>query len=995
MWAASVAGAVALAAFPLDVRAQAPRQAHTPAPARTAVGVPALPPPLAPASTVAPLPPSPRIQPPLTAPPRPRATPPVDGGEAQALPLGPSAEAARTQLARERHAMGLRHFKAKDYPRALSGFQDAYALDPRNAEIVNDLAYVYQLLGNVVEAERYYRETLLLSPERGIARINLADLLHQKGATPQRLEDAATQLARARELLGNRPGLLLRQARLAVSRGLVDEAVRFYGEAVAARAPTDALMLEIGDVFRDFGREEEALAWYRRVPDRSAVARDAAQRIWLIGVEREARRYGWTKPPSEIPAAARTLATKARQLHTQGRHAEAERLARRALRTSPQFAAARLVLGDVLRDTGRRDEAEVTYLRALAFDQGNPELYARLGRLYLVTPKSTRAGEAALFLQRALELRPDWNELHLQLARAYRRTGDLVRAMLNVERFLAQPASPEEHREARALLTALAPLVRARSKDPASPPSLPSLEPQSAAAASTMNRARVLLARGQPDAAMAELKRLDPSARTADVLNLEGAILFASGRLEEAANALKASLGKVDAQGATHAQLGVVLTRLGRIDEARRHFERGNVLGDFDAAFQLAKLDAGAERGFEAVWRDLFAPRALAGLRRRLSALLEGATSSVYLDEARALRDALEQRWWWLVGAWCALALSLVLGGLVWRWRRLGGVDLRTLLLRHPEAGPEVQRILSAIRHEVLKHNTLVLTGLADALERGEPAAEMAAHCQRSLFGVPGGASGAASRLATYADELTQAGRAHGVRLNLQRRDPALSALLRGFRAVSRVSTALARVDALSPRARGRVARQLKLAAHLLNSEGYEAVRALLEGLRVLVVDEALLRGLFERTLREPGLAVDAARVAPLVFEGDALPLAIVIPRRAFEDVLQNLLRNALQSSLRHLGGAVHIGLSARAESDPITGIERALFFIHDESPAQLTAEMLRGRYIEEGLGITADIVSRYDGTLDVFPGEGRWAKSVVVKLPRAEADDGEEGERR
>ena len=61
------------------------------------------------------------------------------------------------------------------------------------------------------------------------------------------------------------------------------------------------------------------------------------------------------------------------------------------------------------------------------------------------------------------------------------------------------------------------------------------------------------------------------------------------------------------------------------------------------------------------------------------------------------------------------------------------------------------------------------------------------------------------------------------------------------------------------------------------------------------------------------------------------------------------------------------------------------MFLIEDRSPQVLTAEMVRGRYIEEGLGLTADLVSRYEGTLDVVPGENGWAKAVAVKLPRAD----------
>jgi Flp pilus assembly protein TadD len=888
-----------------------------------------------------------------------------------------AAAAARNQLARERHADGMRQFHKKDYPRALQFFQDAYALDPRNAEIVNDLAYLYQVLGNVAEAERLYRETLALAPDRAIARTNLADLLHHKGAPAERLAEASQHLARARELRGNRPGIILRQARVAVSRGLFDEAARFYREAVTEKTPGNALRIEIGDFYRDFGRDDDALVWYRQVAGDEELSRTAAQRIWKLGVEREVRRYGWQRTPAQIPASARTLANKARLLFNQGRLADAERLLRRALRVAPHFPQARADLGDVLRDTGRREEAELAYLRALAFDQGNAEIYARLGKLYLVAPKAGRAAEASLLLARAIDLRPDWSELHFHVARAYRLVGDLPRALSHLDRFLALGGAPEDMRLARTMRAEIEPLVRGRSAS-----AEPSARQTDASTSQAMARARVLLARGQADEAMAELRRIPEPDRDNEVLGLEARILYAAGRLEDAASTLRRALSRDDSLADAHELLGIVLRRLGRGALARTHLERAESLGRRAATYHLARLDH--DEAPESAWgpaRDVFRLVWLWGLRARLARFLERATSTAYVDEARALKVTIDRR----ITLAAALAGGTIFALLIasfWIHRRVtGGADLHTLLERHPEAGPDVQRILSAIRHEVLKHHTLTLTGLAEVLERGEPASEKAAHCQKSLFG----AGGAESRLHAYAVELDRVGRAYGVRLNLRRRDAALSALLRGFREARGIASELGRIDTLGTRERARISRRLTAAAHLLNTEGYEAVRALLDRLRLLEIDEALLEKIFARTLAEPALAPHAGRIAPLSLEARALPIHVLIPRRAFEDIVQNLLRNALQSSLRQAEGGVAIGIAVDTEIDPITAVERATFRIRDHSPQELTAEMLRGRYIEEGLGLSADLVSRYDGTLDVATESPPWTKAVLVKLPLAE----------
>ena len=73
-------------------------------------------------------------------------------------------------------------------------------------------------------------------------------------------------------------------------------------------------------------------------------------------------------------------------------------------------------------------------------------------------------------------------------------------------------------------------------------------------------------------------------------------------------------------------------------------------------------------------------------------------------------------------------------------YRRLRGASLTQLLERAPKSFPEVARILSLIRHEILKHNTSFLSDVGRALEMDEPDAEArAAVVAARLFGEPRG----------------------------------------------------------------------------------------------------------------------------------------------------------------------------------------------------------------------------------------------------------------
>lgn len=976
------------------------------------------------------------------------ADPPVSAAPASAAQLGTLpglVDEAIRRLAEAQNAKALRLAARKDYPAALDGFRGAYALDPGDPEITNNLAYMYHLLGSYEAAERLYRETLALDPERGVAHLNFADLLSVRGATQEGLAEAAEHLTRARELRGNEPRIILRQARVATRRGRFAEAERHYRELLARRSADDELRLEIGDFYRDYGRMAEALAWYREVrgalppggragsgvpggraesggrepqgavgtgrlpspePARSELfvpspelsdgedaGRLAAQRIWEIEISSEARRLGWLPRTEAAPGNVHALAARGRILFNQGRFEDAERLLREAVALAPAHSPARSDLGDLLSRTGREQEAEVEYLRGVALDHGNAETTARLGDLYMGWKGGGRAAEAALFFERALTLRPDWTALHLKLAEAYRAAGDLPRALFHLDRFLPTAGSDAERERAQALRRALLPLLQGApaagtgATAAAGPEPAPGGGEPDRALVDTLNRARALLGRGEPEAAMAELRRLKDEQRLPAILNLEGQILYAAGHPQEAAAAWARSLELEEAQGEVHEQLGLVQVELGQAASGRRHLLRAEDLGDQAASYHLARLALVPAEPAPLGWlSDLRRLRGLWGARDRLSRFLERGRSPMQLDDARRLEAQVASRLSGALGFGALLVLLAAagLGGLAFRlW---GGSDLRQLIARHPEAGPDVQRILSAIRHEVLKHNTLVLTGLAEALERGcgEDVAEKAAYCRDSLFGTPAVPGGAAGQLGEYVAELERLGRSHGRRLNLRRKDPALSALLRGFSLLARAAPLLGRAARLGTRARHGLVRQLRQAARLLNQQGYEAVRGLLDELRVLRVDRTLLQGIYERTCREP--AFQGLKLAPLVLElAVEMPCAVLVPRQAFEDILANLLRNALQSSLRHGAAEVTVGIAVQSEVDPITGIERIVFLIHDRSPQVLTTEMIRGRYIEEGLGLAADLVSRYDGTLDVLPGHDGWAKAVAVKLPRVE----------
>jgi Flp pilus assembly protein TadD len=909
--------------------------------------------------------------------------------------------------ARTKNEEALRHHRDKNYPAALSAFREAYALNPADPEIVNNLAFLLHTLGNVEEAEKYYRLALELEPERLVAKLNLIDLLARDGESEERLGEAADLLARAREESGNKPGLLLRQARVAGWRGRFQEAERFYEEYLSLEVPNDERRFEIGDFYRDFGREIEALSWYRQVADSAPaeLREKAARRIWEVEVGREARKLGWQPlPDGRVDESLERQVRTAARMRKAHQYYDAERLVREVLERSPLHAGAWRLLGDILNDTVRKEEAQLAYLKAVALAPGEAETNAALGRFYLAAPGGGRAAEAARFLSNALKLKPGWLQLRFELALALRANGEILEAVNQLGRIEAEAYDEEEKARAseikRELLDKLAahgggPSVEAAGLAPAAGP-----EASARTAVEAVTWARTLLERDEPDKALIELRRLSDADRNEEVLNLEARILFLADRGEEAIALLEDSLRRDEAQAEAHSLVGRLYVGKERTFLARTHLARAEELGDPAAAYYLSRLDLGQGEG---VLHDLLNLGTLLASRTRLERYLgleepepmhRQEAEKLHAEAGGRLRNA-------VLTAAGLLAVVAALVFLVWR-RRWGGADLETLVLEAPEAGPQIQRTLAAIRHEVLKHNTMVLTGLVEAIESGSgEASRKAAFLMRNLLG-SGAEPGVFGRLQAYRKQLEQIGRSNGVRLNLRRKDPALAAILAGFSLLESASGSLARVEQLGRPERARLLGLLKEASHLLNVEGYEAVRTILDRLRVLAVDEALLRSIFQLVTREPafsGLAFPA-----LAFESScSLPVGIPVPRPDFEDVMANLFRNAAASSIEE-GLEPAVGLTIDLDRDPITGLENVLFKVWDCSPRELTVEQIRGRGIEGGLGLALDRAARYEGSLDVIgdggvgmadwgtgtsPSGPRWRKAVVVRFPLAPLSQG------
>ena len=904
----------------------------------------------------------------------------------------------------------------RDVPGALAAFRLASALQPLHPEYVNNLAYVHEMAGHRAAAEHFYLQALALDPRRALARLNYAQFLMSLAGqgTPGRDEqhDLATAegiLALARTMpTADATTIDCLRVQIAARRDACADAVRFLAACRAAKArqvPKTAasaqasqrrdarpdFVVAIADChFRngDHGATQEALAEAR------SLGRDVRDRLAALeAARRQAQVDAGPERRAAVDAAGKD-AVAALALLDAAKPKEAEVLLAGALLVAPDLGLVHAARAELFARQSQGPEAEAAWLRALALglpdDARTVRAQAGLGRLYLRWPTGSRAAEAAVFLAEAVRRAPTRPDLRWDLVQAHRKAGHLRQAAAHLARLLQQPGDdPERRREALALQQALAAVVGEALADGATVDE-PAPKPQPAPTDGARDRARKLAADDHYREAVAVLRQAARQHPSAALFNDLAIYLHALGDLPGTVQAWEASLRRQSQQPDIAERLGFLHLRLGQPDRARPWLRKA---GDLPEASQhlLREAEPPPHAGPWSLLHDARARRELGLAIRRSQQWLQRFPSAPppRRAEVQGRLDGLERRLAAVHALFVAISLILLAFLAVAAWRTWGGASLRDLVSRHPDVGPEVQRALAAIRHEVLKHNTLVLTGLIQAIESDDPAAPAKArHALQRLFG-KGDANAepaVADRLAGYVNELEQLGRGRGMRLNLRRRDPALAPLLAGLRMLKRLAPPLRRLSALGFRPRERLLAKLRQAGQLLHSDAYEAVRDLLDHLRLLRVDAPLLQGIFDRTRHEPGL--NDATVAPLQLDVQLpLPVWILLPRPALEDIVANLVRNALQAGLRcqTAGEPVLVGLAVEVEVSAVTGIERLVLAVRDTSPEPFVTEQLRGLAIEKGLGLAAELVSRHDGTLDVRREAAPWTKAVVVKVPRAQ----------
>jgi tetratricopeptide (TPR) repeat protein len=242
-----------------------------------------------------------------------------------------------------------------DLAAAEKGWRAALALDPRLAEVHNELGLLYSERGRRPEAIAELKAAVAAKPDLAEGWHNLG----QEQLAAHSCADAVAALARGAQLAGDADGYIDLSAAQRACKQL-EPATASARQAVKLDGKSAAAHLSLGLSLDDLGRPDEAVAELKtaiKLQEKNALA------WWSLGLLELKRGHG--KPALEAldrayqlsptPARATDLGRAARDT---GDLARAKTLFEEALKKNPRYSPARFFLAQVLAKEGRC--AEVT-----------------------------------------------------------------------------------------------------------------------------------------------------------------------------------------------------------------------------------------------------------------------------------------------------------------------------------------------------------------------------------------------------------------------------------------------------------------------------------------------------------------------------------------------------------------------------------------------------------------------------------------------------------
>ncbi|MHC6646362.1 type IV pilus biogenesis/stability protein PilW [Alteromonas sp. HB246098] len=180
-------------------------------------------------------------------------------------------EAARTRM-----SLGLTYLQNNNYTQAKKNLDKALAFDPHSADVQYAMAYYYQLVGDNLRAEEYYKTAIELAPDDGDIANSYGAFKCQNGE----YDKAKAYFFKAinNRLYANAAQTYENLALCAQSQGKLDQAIGYFKDALQhqpARGKSLFLLSELYTVSEQWDLAEITLQKYQR------VAKVTPDSLWL------------------------------------------------------------------------------------------------------------------------------------------------------------------------------------------------------------------------------------------------------------------------------------------------------------------------------------------------------------------------------------------------------------------------------------------------------------------------------------------------------------------------------------------------------------------------------------------------------------------------------------------------------------------------------------------------------------------------------------------
>jgi tetratricopeptide (TPR) repeat protein len=327
---------------------------------------------------------------------------------------------------------------------SVTAFKKALNLSPRRADIHYNLGNVYKLLKNHDLAIQEFLHSRELDPGFVATYNNLGTIYEQLG----RFEEAAAIYSQGLEVDFNQPKLHYNLGIVLEKTGKLKEAQKEFEQALKVKHGWVEALNNLGVVLQKQGKNKEAVRVFQEMLKIDPQNLQARNNLGVVseklGRSDEALRH-YREALQIDPRYSQAVSNLGALFEREGQYSEALEEFERLHEIDPEVAETRLRLGTAYMLLERFDEAD-RHFRALRSHQDPRYRKASLRALGSVYQRTGKTGDAERCFEELVELEPENELVHLDLALLARDNGDLKRAEKEVKLCLEKAPGNEAAR---------------------------------------------------------------------------------------------------------------------------------------------------------------------------------------------------------------------------------------------------------------------------------------------------------------------------------------------------------------------------------------------------------------------------------------------------------------------------------------------------------------------------------------------------------------------